>query len=99
VLGISHISSPTSLGAEELVGPKPTVFGAFDHLITPAMQEEVARRYRGAWEDFQTMLRDNLDVVGATGPKALQEQWTRLQAGDVDPRRGVVVTFPDAGDV
>lgn len=94
VLGMSHISSPTPLNTEELVGPKPTVFGAFDHLRTPAMQQEIARRYRSAWEDFQTLLRDNLDVVTAAGPKALQDHWTRLQGGKVDPRQGVVVTFP-----
>jgi NADPH:quinone reductase-like Zn-dependent oxidoreductase len=95
VLGISHISSPTSLQTEELVGAKPTVFGAFDYLLTPAMQQEIARRYRSAWEDFQTLLRDNLDVVTGAGPKALQEHWTRLQGGEVDPRKGVVVTFED----
>jgi NADPH:quinone reductase-like Zn-dependent oxidoreductase len=97
VLGISHISSPTSLHIDEDVGPKPTVFGAFDYLLTPAMQQEIARRYRGAWEDFQTLLRDNLDVVVAAGPNSLQDHWNRLQAGDVNPRQGVVVTF-SAGD-
>jgi NADPH:quinone reductase-like Zn-dependent oxidoreductase len=96
VLGISHISSPTSLDTEELAGPKPTIFGAFDYLLTPAMREEVARRYHSAWENFQALLRDNLDVVVGTGPKALQDHWTRLQAGDVNPRQGVVVTFPDS---
>jgi hypothetical protein len=94
VLGISHISSPTSLDTEQLVGPKPKVFGAFDYLLTPAMQQEIARRYRKAWEDFQISLRDNLDVVMGEGPKALQDYWTRLQAGEVNPRQGVVVTFP-----
>jgi NADPH:quinone reductase-like Zn-dependent oxidoreductase len=94
VLGISHISSPTSLHTEQLVGPKPTVFGAFDYLLTPAMQQEIARRYRSAWEDFQTLLRDNLDVVTGAGPKALQDHWTRLQGGQVNPRQGVVITFP-----
>ena len=73
---------------------KPTVFGAFDYLRTPAMQQEIARRYRSAWEDFQTLLRDNLDVVTGAGPKALQDHWTRLQGGEVNPRQGVVVTFP-----
>lgn len=95
VLGISHISSPTSLQTEELLGPKPTVFGAFDYLLTPAMQQEIKRRYRSAWEDFQTLLRGHLDVITGTGPKALQDHWTRLQRGEVDPRKGVVVTFPD----
>jgi NADPH:quinone reductase-like Zn-dependent oxidoreductase len=95
VLGISHISSPTTLQTEELVGPKPIVFGAFDYLLTPAMQQEIARRYRSAWEDFKTLLRDNLDVVAGAGPKALQNHWTRLQGGEVNPRQGVVVTFPD----
>jgi NADPH:quinone reductase-like Zn-dependent oxidoreductase len=99
VLGISHISSPTSLHTEQLVGPKPTVFGAFDYLLTPAMQQEIARRYRSAWEDFQTLLRENLDVVTGAGPKALQDHWTRLQAGHLSPRQGVVVTFPGVGDV
>ena len=50
VLGLSHISSPTSLHTEQLEGPQPTVFGAFDYLRTPAMQQEIARRYRSAWE-------------------------------------------------
>jgi NADPH:quinone reductase-like Zn-dependent oxidoreductase len=95
VLGVSHISSPTSLGIEELVDPKPTVFGAFDYLLTPAMQQEIARRYRSAWDDFQTLLRDNLDIVTAAGPKALEEHWIRLQGGSVDPRQGVIVTFPN----
>jgi NADPH:quinone reductase-like Zn-dependent oxidoreductase len=94
VLGVSHISTPTSLHTEQLVGPKPTVFGAFDYLLTPAMQQEIARRYRSAWEDFQTLLRDNLDVVTGAGPKALQDHWTRLQGGQVNPRQGVVITFP-----
>jgi NADPH:quinone reductase-like Zn-dependent oxidoreductase len=94
VLGISHISSPTSLHTEQLVGPEPTVFGAFDYLLTPAMQQEIAQRYRTAWEDFQTLLRDNLDVVIGAGPKALQDHWTRLQGGEVNPRQGVVITFP-----
>ena len=93
VLGMSHTSSPTSLDNGQLVGPKPTVFGAFDHLRTPAIQQEIARRYRSVWENFQTLLRDNLNVVTGAGPKALQDHWTRLQGGEVDPRQGVVVTF------
>ena len=99
VLGISHISSPTSLHAEQLEGPAPTVFGAFDYLRTPGMRQEIARRYHTAWEEFQGLLRDNLDVVTGAGPKALQDHWTRLQGGDVNPRQGVVITFPhnDAG--
>jgi hypothetical protein len=94
VLGVSHISTPTSLHTEQLVGPKPTVFGAFDYLLTPAMQQEITRRYRSTWEDFQTLLRDNLDVVTGAGPKALQDHWTRLQGGQVNPRQGLVITFP-----
>jgi hypothetical protein len=94
VLGMSHITIPTSLDTEQLVGPKPTVFGAFDHLRTPAMRQEIARRYRNAWEDFQTLLRDNLNVVAVEGPNALQDHWSRLQRGEFDPRQGVVVTFP-----
>lgn len=95
VIGISHISAPMSLQTGQLVGPEPTVFGAFDHLLTPAMQEEIARRYRSAWEDFQAMLHDNLDVVTEVGPQALQDNWIRLHSGDVNPRQGTVVTFPD----
>jgi NADPH:quinone reductase-like Zn-dependent oxidoreductase len=94
VLGISHISSPTLLHTEQLLGPEPTVFGAFDYLRTPAMQQEIARRYRTAWEDFQLLLRDNLDIVTVAGAKALQDNWTRLQGGEINPRQGVVVTFP-----
>jgi NADPH:quinone reductase-like Zn-dependent oxidoreductase len=93
VLGLSHISSPTSLAAEQDVGPAPTVFGAFDYLRTPAMQQEIARRYRSAWDDFQNLLHNNLDIIVGVGPKALQDNWARLQGGDVDPRQGVVITF------
>jgi hypothetical protein len=39
-------------------------------------------------------LRYNVNVVIGSGPKALQDHWTRLQGGVVNPRQGVVATFP-----
>jgi hypothetical protein len=40
------------------------------------------------------LLRDNLDFVTGAGPKALQDHWARLHGGEVNPRQGVIITFP-----
>jgi hypothetical protein len=69
-------------------------------LSSHATQQEIARRYRSAWEDSQTLLRDNLDVTDAS-PKDLQDDWTRLQGGEVNgcigPRSGTTTAGGSAG--
>lgn len=98
VLGASHVTAPAAeMDGAHVVGVEPTVFLAFDHLRARAAlwgPGELANRYNAAWESLQPLLHDHLDVTTHQDAEALRRAWTDLQLGRVDPRQGLVLTFP-----
>lgn len=58
--------------------------------LTDWGREELERRYQEAWRTFIAEADGFVDLVAASGLDALEEAWHVLQAGQVDPRSGLV---------
>src|SRR5205085_4585902 len=85
-------------GGGELPGPAPEFFFApthYERLVKELGAAEFQRRLAAAWEDFLGQLGDWMVVERADGPEAVERVWLSFVDGDVDPRRGHVLSLPD----
>ncbi|MGY1774954.1 DUF2855 family protein [Geodermatophilus sp. SYSU D00804] len=91
VVGATHWTR-ASFASSGLPGPEPEVFSAQD--AAAALDPSSARRIAAAWPDFAaTRAPGLLTVEHRTGAQAVTEAWAALLDGDVDPRRGLVLSL------
>lgn len=92
IIGVTDWAAPR--GSEQLPGPKPEFFFVptyaaerlkADPQLMPVMGRDL-RAFYPASRAFVTTQR-------ITGAAAIQSAWTRLAAGDVPPRDGLVLSF------
>jgi hypothetical protein len=94
IIGVTDWAAARGAPTEALPGPKPEFFFVptyaaerlkTDPQLGPAMQHDL-RAFYPASHAFVTVQR-------LTGADAIQAAWTRLAAGDVPPREGLVLSF------
>ena len=76
--------------------PQPELFFAptqFEKLAAEVGPAEMQRRLAEAWAAFIGQVGDWMDVEHGSGPDDVQRVWKALVDGDVDPRRGHVLTL------
>jgi len=94
IIGVTDWEATRAAPSEPLPGPKPEFFFVptyaaerlkADPQLGPAMQRDL-RKFYPASHAF-------VDVQRITGAGAIQAAWTKLAAGDVPPREGLVLSF------
>ncbi|MGY1732404.1 DUF2855 family protein [Geodermatophilus sp. SYSU D01045] len=91
VVGATHWTR-ASFESSGLPGPEPEVFSAAD--AAAGADPSSARRIGVAWPEFAASRAPGLLAVEhRTGAQAFTEAWTALLDGDLDPRRGLVLSL------
>lgn len=95
VVGATHWDQLAG-STDPLPGPAPELFFAPAHIerlgaeLGPA---ELQRRIGEAWDDFIGQVGGWMDVEHGEGADEVQRVWRALVDGDVDPRRGHVLSL------
>src|SRR5439155_7362278 len=85
-------------GASDLPGPAPAFFFAPSHMerLTAELGPGgLQRRLGEAWTEFLAQLGDWMEIEHGEGPEAVERVWLAFVDGDVDPRRGHVLSLPE----
>ncbi|MDQ3742745.1 MAG: DUF2855 family protein [Actinomycetota bacterium] len=65
-----------------------------EKLLAEVGPEELQRRMGEAWGALMARVGDWMEVEHGSGPEHVERVWRALVDGDVDPRRGHVLTLP-----